>query len=66
MKCIEMWKAARKDKAKWLKDQRKDIERFHGKIKTREMHKLVRNVNSKWKPKLMAIENEAGRTIMNK
>ena len=37
-----------------------------GEGKTREMYKLTRNVNRGWKPKLTAIKNEEGRTLVNK
>src|SRR6218665_4052132 len=65
-KSNEVRKAARKDKAQWLENQCRDIERYQGEGKTREMYKLIRNVNRKWKPKLTAIKNEEGRTLMNK
>src|SRR6218665_1621161 len=67
-KSNEVRKAARKDKAKWLEDQCRDIESYQGEGKTREMYKLIRNrnVNRGWKPKLTAIKNEEGTTLVNK
>ena len=49
-----------------MEDQCRGIERYQGEGKTREMYKLIRNINRKWKPKLPAIKNEEGRTLVNK
>src|SRR3984885_13144471 len=64
-KCNEMRKAARADKAKSLECQCNKVEKYHGECKTREMHKMIRNINSRWMPKLMAIKNETGKVLMN-
>ena len=49
-----------------MEDQCRGIERYQGDGKTREMYKLITNVNRKWKTKFTAIKNEERRTLMNK
>ncbi|XP_067122209.1 uncharacterized protein [Centruroides vittatus] len=53
------------DKTKWLEDQRRNIEKYYGECKTREVYKMIRNVNQKCKPKQMAIKDEKGEVLVD-
>jgi len=46
----EVRKAARADKEKWLDKQCREIEKYHAEFNTREVYKMIRNVNRKWQP----------------
>jgi hypothetical protein len=64
-KCNEVRKAARADKARWLEDQCKDIERYYGECKTRQVYKMIRYINRKWQPRQRAVRDENGKVLMN-
>ena len=57
-KCNEVRKSAREDKIKWIENICEDIERYHGEHRAREVHKMVRNINRKWQPRLSTIRRE--------
>jgi len=65
MKCNEVRKAARTDKAKWLENQCKEIGRYHAEFKTREAYKMIKNINRTWQPKTTAIKDVNGKVLMN-
>ena len=65
-KCNEVRKAARADKAKWLEDQCRNIEQYYGEYKSREVYKLIKNLNRKWQPRLASIKDENGTVLMEK
>ena len=64
--CYEVRKAARADKAKWLEDQCRNIEQYYGEYKSREVYKLIKNLNRKWQPRLASIKDENGTVLMEK
>jgi len=43
----EVQKAVRANKAKWLKRQCEDIEKYYGKYKIREVYKMIGHINGK-------------------
>lgn len=65
-KCNEVRIASRLDKARWLEQQCEDIERYHGECRTREVYKLIKNINKKWQPRLTAIKDDNGTVLMEK
>ena len=60
-KCNEVRKAARADKANWLERQCEDIEKYYGEYKTREVYKMIGDINRKWQPKQRAIRDSNGK-----
>lgn len=65
-KCNEVRKASRSDKAKWLEKQCEDVEKYYGECKTREVYKMIRNINRKWQPKQTAIKDDNNKIVVNK
>src|SRR6218665_183142 len=64
--CNEVRSSARKDKQKWLEKQCEDIEQYAGEYKTREVFKMIKSINRKWQPRLMAIRDRHGNILMDK
>jgi len=64
-KCNEVRKAARADKAKWLERRCKDIEKYYGEYKTREVYKMIGDINRKWQLKQRAIRDSNGMLLVN-
>src|SRR6218665_3863690 len=64
--CNEVRFSARKDKQKWLEKQCEDIEQYAGEYKTREVFKMIKSINRKWQPRLMAIRDRHGNILMDK
>jgi len=64
-KCSEVRKAARADKAKWLERQCEDIEKYYKEYKTREVYKIIGDINRKWQPKQRAIRDSNGKLLVN-
>ena len=64
--CNEVRKSARKDKQEWLDKQCKDIEIYRGEFKSREVYKLIKNLNRKWQPINSAIKDKNGKILMDK
>ena len=65
-KCNEVRKAARADKRKWLEDRCRDVEKYHGEHKTREVFKMLRNINKKWQPRQITIKDENNKVLTEK
>src|SRR6218665_2700378 len=64
--CNEVRFSARKDKQKWLEKQCEDIEQYAGEYKTRDVFKMIKSINRKWQPRLMAIRDRHGNILMDK
>jgi hypothetical protein len=64
--CNMVRKAARNDKAQWLEQQCKEIENYSGEGKSREVYKMIRNINRKWQPRLTAIKDENDKVLTSK
>lgn len=64
--CNSVRTSSRKDKQKWLDKQCSDIEKYMGEYKTKEVFKLVKNINRKWQPKQAAIKDKEGKILMDR
>jgi len=50
---------------KWLERQCEDIEKYYGKRKTREVYKMIGDINRKLQPKQKAIRDSNGKLLVN-
>src|SRR6266536_4583295 len=64
--CNEVRTSTRKDKQDWLEKQCSDIEKYSGEHRSREVYKLVKNINRKWQPRQTAIKDKQGKILMDK
>src|ERR1700733_5302507 len=64
--CNVVRASARKDKQNWLEKQCVDIEKYAGEYKTREVFKMIKNINRSWQPGRTAIRDKQGNILMEK
>jgi len=59
-------KLARYDKEVWLQKQCQDIETHTGNRRCREVYRVIKQINRKWKPTQSAIKDKNGKMLQGK